>query len=93
MLIRLVFKPSTYKALDKEGKLGMEMVPFPTTLFLDPSPKVTNPHCSMTRVSKKLCKILDLCWLDSIAKLSIFVIVSCLGGSWRKEASKVNSNV
>ena len=27
------------------------------------------------------CKILDLFWLDSIVKLSLFVMVSCLGGS------------
>jgi hypothetical protein len=33
-------------------------------------------------VSISTCKILDLCWLDSIAKLSLFVMVSCLGGSW-----------
>ena len=38
------------------------------------------------------CKILDLCWLDSIAKLSLFVMVSCLGGYWWKEALKKKSN-
>ena len=27
------------------------------------------------------CKILDLYWLDSIAKLSLFVLISCLGDS------------
>ena len=54
MLIKLAFKPSTNKALDKEGNPGTEMVPFPMTLFLDPSPKVTHPPSSITRVSKKL---------------------------------------
>src|ERR1700722_12281182 len=54
MLIKLAFKPSTNKALDKEGNPGTEMVPFPTTFLLDPSPKVTFPPSSITRVSKKL---------------------------------------
>ena len=54
MLIKLAFKPSTSKALDKEGNPGTEMVPFPMTFFLEPSPKVTFPPSSITRVSKKL---------------------------------------
>src|ERR1700721_2974674 len=54
MLIKLAFKPSTNKASDKEGNPGTEMVPFHTTFLVEPSPKVTFPPSSITRVSKKL---------------------------------------
>src|SRR5579862_5242592 len=54
MLIKLAFRPSTYKASDKEGNPGTKMVSFPTTFLLNPSPKVTFPPSSITRVSKKL---------------------------------------
>ena len=37
-------------------------------------------------------KVLDLYWLDSIAKLSLFIMVSCLDISWWKGALKEKSN-
>ena len=37
-------------------------------------------------------KVLDMYWLDSIAKLSLFVMTSCLGDSWLKKASKEKRN-
>ena len=38
-------------------------------------------------------KVLDLYWLDSIAKHSIFVMISCLGISkWKETSSKKGNN-